>query len=164
VKKLIVLGALMMATTSAYASSDSLLYAGAALGQTEFGDGAGSDTLMGVRAGTGILPFIDVEGGYMKLGELDGTGGASLSTVYVAAKPTLTLGIADVYARFGLHKWDVSGGSWSDDSTDLMYGIGVDYYLSDSLSVGASYTRYKFDGDTLDGEADAIAINATFHL
>lgn len=166
-KKLIVLGALMMATTSAYASSDSLLYAGATLGKTTYGDNAGDDTMMGVRVGTGILPIVDIEAGYIKLGDVDVTGGGSagIDTMYVVAKPTITLGIADVYAKVGMHKWKVDESGLKDDSTDFVYGLGADYYLSDRLSIGASYMIYKFDGDNIkDSDASVVAINATFHL
>lgn len=161
-KKLLVISALL-ASTAANAG-DSFVYGGIVGGVSDLGDGE-SDTLIGVRAGTGILPLFDIEAGYLSLGGAEESGiSVDVTTKYLAVKPTLTLGIVDVYARGGIHMWDMdikaAGISASDDGTNLMYGVGFDYFINDFISAGASYTRYDMDG----GEIDGYELNATFHF
>ena len=163
VKKLLILTTLLAATSANVWAADSILYAGVTGGTSNYEDD--DDTLMGLRVGTGILPFIDIEAGIIDLGEVSDEG-ASLetSTKYIAVKPTLTLPLLDVYARAGLHQWEYDwsygGLTDSDDGTDPMYGVGVDYFISDYISLGASYTRYEIE----DGEVDGYELNATFYL
>lgn len=153
--------ATLLAAMSMNANADALLYGTVTGGISDYGDDYDNDTLIGVRVGTGILPLFDIEAGLVDFGDVDESGTTiEASTKYLAVKPTLTLPLLDIYARAGFHQWDLDAGSASDDGTDLMYGFGFDYFLSDYVSLGASYTRYEFE----DGELDGYELNATFHL
>ncbi|ENC6729711.1 porin family protein [Vibrio navarrensis] len=155
----------LLASTSMAAYADSILYGGVTGGSAHYGENFGNDFLYGVRIGSGILPFLDVEAGYMNLGQGENSGTTvDTSTKFVAIKPTFTLPMVDIYARAGLHQWDTDSKylnlTSSDDGTDAMFGVGFDYFISDYFSIGASYTRYNID----DGEIDGYELNATFHL
>ncbi|MFA0252573.1 porin family protein, partial [Vibrio sp. 10N.261.45.A4] len=60
-------------------------------------------------------------------------------------------------------RYDVSGqaSADSDDGYDLMYGIGVEYFVIDMISVGAGYQNFEV-GDA--GNIDSFTLNATFHF
>ncbi|OLQ87731.1 hypothetical protein BIY21_16645 [Vibrio ponticus] len=152
--------ALALIGASATASADSWIYGGANVGQSELG---GEDaTSYGVHVGTGILPFIGLEAGYQNHGEFDVSGTnfkVEAESVYFAAKPSIDLGPLHVYAKGGLHKWDMSG-DFNKDDVDIMYGVGAEYFLFGPVSVGASYSVFTMD----DEDVKTLSLNATFHF
>jgi len=160
-----VLIALALAGMSSTAAADSLVYAGANIGQATI-DGDKS-TVFGAHVGTGILPFIGLEAGYQTLGDASsGVGSIDISTIYVAAKPSLDVGPIQVYAKGGFHSWsaDSSIDAIDESGTDLMFGFGAEYYLIDNLSVGASWMQYRMSGDIYKNNSDQLALTATFHF
>ncbi|GAL36584.1 hypothetical protein JCM19240_2653 [Vibrio maritimus] len=167
-KKTLLALALVGASTSAFA--DAWLYGGVSAGRADYNDN--SDTPMGFHVGTGILPIIGVEGGYWKHGNFDNdskTGYAELGSWYAALKPSIDIGPVQIYAKGGLHYYnaDYKGGlDGSDSGTDFMYGVGAEYFVTDMLSVGASWQRFngiktKFSNDK---DLDSFTINATLHI
>ena len=62
------------------------------------------------------------------------------------------------YVKAGFHRWDAdasvtaSSGSaaLSDSGTDLMYGLGAVYMITDNVGIGAEYERFKFDSEDVD--------------
>lgn len=70
-----------------------------------------------------------------------------------------------VFAKLGLVFWDsevkvsgsgISSSSVSDDGTDLFYGLGGDYKISNDWAVRGAYEIFNFD----DEDADMISISA----
>ncbi|NOI24220.1 porin family protein [Vibrio mediterranei] len=168
-KKTLLALALVGASTSAFA--DAWLYGGVSAGRADYN--GNSDTPMGFHVGTGILPIIGIEGGYWKHGNFDGTsegkkGYAELGSWYAALKPSIDIGPVQLYAKGGLHYYNADykdGLSGNDSGTDFMYGVGAEYFVTDMLSVGASWQRFngvktKFD----DKDLDSFTINATLHI
>lgn len=153
--------ALALLGASATASADSWIYGGVNVGQSDFmGD---ETTSYGVHAGTGILPLIGLEVGYQNHGEFKRHGVTfDADSVYFAVKPSIDFGPLHVYAKGGLHKWDVSSNvaGLSDDDVDLMYGVGAEYFLFGPVSVGASYNIFEMDKE----EVKTLSLNATFHF
>ncbi|MDC0610741.1 porin family protein [Vibrio sp.] len=151
--------ALALVATSA--NADSLLYGGASAGESTYKGDHG--TAYSVHLGTGILPFIGIEGGITKFNSIDTAPGqeTEASTAYLALKPSLDFGPLHIYAKGGLHKWDEKvNGQKIDDGVDLMYGVGAEYFLSGSLSIGFSYQRYVMDSDDM----GTFMFNASFHF
>lgn len=171
-RKLVTLGLLALASTSANANTlidlNSYFYTSAISGYYTYptDEANNTDTIAGLRVGARIHPIVDIEAGYVDLGEADdpdkSDGTLGLRTTYVAAKPTLPLGLMDLYGRVGLHNYRTSEKDATDtehdNSTDFMYGFGVDLVTAPNFSLGFSYTVYRFDNDEVDG----YEMNATF--
>ncbi|MBW3694867.1 porin family protein [Vibrio sp. T187] len=170
-KKTLLTLALIGASSTAMA--DSWIYAGGQLGQSNVDSENG--TTSGVHIGTGILPFIGLEAGYMNFGEINIaynnlTADASFSSFYLAAKPSIDFGPLHVYAKGGLNSYSVDysgtiGQLLSEDTgVGIMYGVGAEYFVLDMLSVGASYQSFgmEIDGDSVD--VTSFTLNATVHF
>lgn len=114
--------------------------------------------------------MLDIELGYMDLGEVSltddlfGAPTTQVKTFYLAAKPTLTVGLMDLYARAGFAHWNLdvkyNGETSSDSGNDLMYGAGIDFHLTDQVTVGVGYTTYEIDDSTV----GSLEANATFNF
>ncbi len=164
--------ALALIGVSATASADSWLYGGVQAGQADLnGETA---TSYGVHVGTGILPFIGLEAGYWNLGDAEVTVGnlsasSEASTVYFAAKPSIDFGPLHLYARGGLHSYEITYGGLlsnlsADDGVDIMYGVGAEYSLLPGLTVGGGVQSFAVE---VNGDSDNITtftLNATFHF
>ncbi|WP_260258668.1 porin family protein [Vibrio intestinalis] len=166
--------ALALLGASATASADSWIYGGVQGGQSDFS--GENDTAYGVHVGTGILPFIGLEAGYWDFGQVEFsapragiTAKADASSLYFAAKPSIDFGPLHVYARGGLHSYDIGyssnfGSIPSDDGIDIMYGVGAEYSVLPGLTIGAGYQSFAVE---VEGESDNIntfTLNATFHF
>lgn len=158
-KKTLLALALLGASTTAMA--DSWIYGGASVGQSDF-EGKDS-TAYSLHVGTGILPFIGLEAGYVNHGDFDlgANQELSASSLYFGIKPSIDFGPLHVYAKGGIHSWDkeINGGK-IDDGFDVMYGVGAEYFIMGPLSIGASYMNYTM-GNT---DVGTLSFNATLHF
>jgi len=155
--------ALALASVAGSVNADSLIYGGAMIGQSDYSDE--SATSIEVHVGTGLLPFIGVEGGYIDHGKFDiGASEYTVNSVYAALRPSIDLGPLHIYGRVGLHSWDseldTSGSTHKDDGIDSMYGVGVEYFLLGPIALGAAYHVYKMDDDDIKN----FSLTATFHF
>lgn len=141
---------------SSNAKADGLVFAGASLGYADIG--SSDSTAYGFHLGTGLIPFIGLEAGFWDFGDMQR---ADFTSYYFAAKPTLKLGSFQMYAKGGVNIYDKDSSiGGSDDGTDIMFGLGGDYYLNRMFSVGAAYTNFGFGDDDI----DTLAVTATFHF
>ena len=122
---------------------------------------------MGIHVGTGILPLIGIEAGYWDLGSFDSVkyGNRDLtnldaSTAYLAIKPSIDFGPLHVYAKAGVHTYDLKSDGFNQSGEDVMYGVGAEYFIFGPLSVGASYQNFKMKDD----DSGVFTLNATIHL
>lgn len=73
---------------------------------------------------------------------------------------------AQVFFRFGLHSWDSTisedgfGVFGEGDGTDIFYGFGASFKVSDQVGLGFRYNIYDFDGD----DVTMFSINAQIGL
>ncbi|MFV0575985.1 MAG: outer membrane beta-barrel protein [Vibrio sp.] len=161
-KTLLALALIGAATAATPAMADSWLYGGVNYGSADY-TGSGDDQAYGFNIGTGILPFIGVEGGYWDLGDKHGS---DLDTAYLAIKPSINLGDLELYGKVGSNWYDMGSGSKysSDDGFDLMYGAGVEYAILNipfgALSVGVAYNHFGFDKF----DANTYTASMTFHF
>ncbi|MGF1764591.1 outer membrane beta-barrel protein [Aliivibrio kagoshimensis] len=162
-KTLLALALMSVATTAA---ADSLIYGGVQVGSAEydFTTKKEDSTVYGAHIGTGILPFIGVEGGFWNLGSYTvGAQEVDVTSVYAALKPSIDFGPFHVYGKAGVHRWaaDYKGFSkTSDDDFDAYYGVGVEYSLIPMLTLGVGYNNFSVD----DQNIDFIALSATIHF
>lgn len=154
--KIFTLSALCFQLLSATAFAGSLLYTG--INAAYASKGSSDNSAFGVYLGTDLIPLVGFEGGYMNFGSFSKT---DYSSYYIAAKPHLGLGPLQLYLKGGINMYymDPSFGK-SDNGVDLMYGAGADFFLTDMFSLGASYTKFGFDGD----DVDTFSLTATIHF
>ena len=167
---LILVSGLSLSAFNAQAADDSLLYVGGAIGDSEFNEsGWGSDSWSGygVFIGTGLLPILDVEAGYMNFGDFSPNvnDDNEVDTLYAAARFAIDVGPVNVFAKAGVHTWSISndGRSGIDDfdkdDTDLMYGVGANFQVTDLIGIGATYTRFELNDYS---DVDMFAATVTF--
>lgn len=157
--------ALALIGASATASADSWIYGSASVGQADLGNE--SSTSYNVHVGTGILPFIGLEAGYQNFGDFDNVNYGNVtysnlegSAVYFAAKPSIDFGPLHVYAKAGLHSYELSGTNFKEDEIDMMYGVGAEYFVMGPISLGASYNVFSMKEE----DVKNFSLNATFHF
>ncbi|MDG3088175.1 porin [Vibrio hannami] len=157
-KTLLALALTGVATT---ASADSLVYGGVMFGQSDMGDE--SSTATSLHVGTGILPIIGIEAGYTDHGSFDTplVGDTDVTSTFLAVRPSIDLGPLHIYARGGVHKWDFENSAVKDDGTDIMYGVGAEYFLFGPLAVGAGYNVYQLKDRE---DIKQFSISATIHF
>ncbi|MGF1720628.1 outer membrane beta-barrel protein [Vibrio kyushuensis] len=161
-KKTLLALALIGASTTAMA--DSFIYGGASVGSSSLD--SEDATSYSIHAGTGLLPFIGLEAGYTDHGKFEFTPGGDVkaSSVYFAVKPSINFGPLQVYAKGGVHSWDMTGNGGvnfnDDDSYDMMYGVGADYAVFGPISLGANYMNYVMDNEDI----GTFSLTASFNF
>jgi hypothetical protein len=150
-------------------AADNGIYLGGSVGQSgvEFDESFegenfsfdASSTGFKAIAGWRFLDWLAVEGNYVDLGSGDDTvAGTKIESdidgLSVSAVGFLPVGPVDLFARVGAINWDAEisalGESFSDDGTDLTYGIGAQFRVW-SLSIRAEYEQFDIDAaDTVD--------------
>ncbi|MGH8692494.1 MAG: outer membrane beta-barrel protein, partial [Burkholderiales bacterium] len=133
------LGAVAMTLSAgALAQQTSGWYFGADLGQADFG--SEDDVAVKVLGGYQITRTFGAEAGYGLLFDEGSTEVRALELVAVGSFP-LT-GQLSIFGKLGLANVDVETGGGSDDSTELTYGVGVQYDLSSKLGIRGQWQRY----------------------
>ncbi|MCC4820921.1 porin family protein, partial [Vibrio lentus] len=73
------------------------------------------------------------EAGYWDLGSFDSVkyGNRDLtnldaSTAYLAIKPSIDFGPLHVYAKAGVHSYDLKSDGFKQSGEDIMYGVGAE--------------------------------------
>ena len=155
--------ALALIGASSTAMADSWVYGGASAGQSSLG--SEDATSYNIHAGTGILPFIGLEAGYTDHGKFEfAAGDVKASSVYFAIKPSINFGPLQVYAKGGVHSWDLTGPNGTkfsdDDGYDMMYGVGADYAVFGPISLGANYMTYVMDKE----DVNTFSLTASFNF
>lgn len=143
-------------------------YIGASVGQTD-PSVSDLDSSTGYRVFGGYMfsPNYGVEVGYTDAGEFDGKGAFAGTSVeatgaYVAAVGSMPLSDrVSLFGKAGFFHYEfdalVNGNTvQSDDGTELMLGIGVNYAVTPSVAVGAEYNTVS---DVDETDVDAIWFN-----
>lgn len=133
------------------------------------------DTSYGAYAGWQFNPYFAVEGVYTNFGdvsvdltppEIDNRG-LEPDSIGVRALGTFPVGEQfDLLAGIGYHSFDLnpSGGEGlldavgDDSSTDLFYGVGVQFNFGTNWGVRAMYDRFEFEGT----DADEISLGVQY--
>ena len=104
-------------------------------------------TTMSLFFGMDLNETFAIEGFYANHGEskfTTGTTKVKASTMGIAAKAGTDL--TDDFRAFvkvGYHSWK-SESDTKDDSTDVLYGIGVEYKLTETIAVVTGYDRVTY--------------------
>jgi OOP family OmpA-OmpF porin len=146
------------AQTDPFATVDEIrngLYVGGSLGMTDangFCAGAtgacdDSDTGWKIFGGYEFNENLAVEGGYTSLGDMSNMGAGSRSDISgfnVAAVGKLPINEQiGVFGKAGLFRWSADNTTDGDRSgTDLMYGVGAEYKMTDNISVRGEWEKF----------------------
>jgi len=151
------LGAAAMAlSTGAFAQMMPSFYAGAELGSSEVG--SETDTAMRAFVGFQFHPNIAVELGY---GFLYDKGATEVSALELAAVGMYQVAPQiSVLGKVGFANIEVDTGTGSEDSTELLFGIGAQYDVTRNLGARLMFTRYMAEGD----DADVIGIQVIWRF
>lgn len=162
------IGSTLAAVSVSASAQDSGFYVGAGAGITSFdacddlvGLGLTScddeDTGIKVYAGKTFTPNFAAEVGWVDLGEITATGPGGTATLGVDGFQIAALGLLPVnpqisfFVKGGLYMWDLSasgpGGSLSDDGSDFMFGLGMNWNLARQLGLRVEWEQFDIDGD-----------------
>jgi OOP family OmpA-OmpF porin len=130
-------------------------YIGADIGKTEIG--SEDDTAFRILGGYQFNPNFAVEAAWTSLLDKGGVEATALELVAVGMFPVAQQ--LSVYGKLGIARVDVEAGGFSDDRTELTYGLGLQYALSPKIGLRAQWQRY----DT-DDEADVFSIGVIFRF
>ena len=156
------LSATAMADNHASEKTGSDMYAGISVGKAKhnlkFGNPAAAtihdaDTnSMSLFVGMDLNETFAIEGFYANHGKSTFTGTTDFvkgSTMGIAAKAGTDL--TDDFRAFvkvGYHSWK-SESDTKDDGTDVLYGIGLEYKLSETTAIVTAYDRFTYDNSNI---------------
>jgi hypothetical protein len=136
------------------------------------------DVFFSIGGGYNFTNMFAAEAGYIDLGEASisfsdvffGNYKATVSVDGIYFGPRLTFGVTeqlDAYARIGLLAWDAEfkdsdGFSASDDGTDVYFGLGAAWNISQQFAVGADWTRYATESGGEDVDIDAFGAKVKY--
>jgi hypothetical protein len=164
IRKICLTITLLSACTYAGADVGDTGYIGLGIGSVDYGVDSSSDfdNPMGFELiiGKEVSRNVSFELSYIDFGKSDNgaTPEQQLEASAITAGALLRgkLGkTADVFVKLGLQGWDSeisedgAGVIASKDGTDIFYGLGAMVKTTDSISLGARYIVYDFDGDNV---------------
>jgi opacity protein-like surface antigen len=141
-KKIAIVATLSLLASSSFAAAP--IYAGADFGSTKIDDASDRSSSYGAFIGYKFHENFAIEGSFRRLGDFDfavGTASANAKIDQTALSVIGSLPLAsgfNLYARLGYNQLKVKasiGGSSGDDSTSGgLYGVGVGYTFSPTVS------------------------------
>lgn len=175
-------GALAMASMPAYSLDTDAMYFGVDVGNTDYEASEGgvtaeaSSTGFRLRLGLPINESLNFEAAWIDQGEgdVDNGGGAKLAADGLQFSVMGLMPAGDnlkLFGRLGLYMWngelkDAGAFSGSDDGTDLFYGLGLDYAVSDTMDIRLEYdfaTVSTTIGTTsVDIDANSLSLGVSF--
>lgn len=143
-KKIAAATALVLASSAAFAAQPNTFYAGADIGRTKIDDIRDRDTSYGAFLGYKFHQNFAIEGGYRVLADKEwrsGTVRASGEVDQLSLSVIGSLPVGEsvsVYGRLGVNRLEAKVGledwRYKDSETKALYGVGVSYALSPTLS------------------------------
>jgi OOP family OmpA-OmpF porin len=178
VKKILLATALIAGMASQAAMADSAFYVGGSVGQTEIDYAAfpgltvtdDSDTSWKLFAGYNFNKNVALEFAYQDLGDstVDLSGvpvSVDGDAVSLAVLGKLPLGEkAEVFAKLGVARLDANVdaagiGSVSDSESDVLYGLGFNYNVTDTVDVRLEWERMDFED-----QIDTVSLGVSYHF
>ena len=165
-KKQIILAALLLSSSCAFAGNGYVgINAGSTKHTVDFEGSKGSETTTGVRVygGYQVNPGFGIEAGYVHFGKISETDeGFGITfkptAIYAAATGTMPISPSmNLTGKIGVSRNDSTfsasfegdSASFDKNNTTAMFGIGVQFKFSDTMSLVAEYEDFgkvaKFD-------------------
>ena len=143
-------------------------YLGAALGVTNYSDDGFDESDDGFKmlAGIRVNENMAIEGNYMDFGRQEGPFHGIKSNIKIDGFGLAAVGILplsnefDLFGKVGVFGWNadltVGSVSTSDDGTDMLFGFGAAYHVSNQFSLRTEWEFIDIDG----GDLDMLSIGA----
>lgn len=115
-----------------------------------------SDTTYNISGGWMFHPNFGAEIGYRDLGGISEAGaGVEVSGFHLGAVGRFAITPRfSIVPRLGLYLWEADGtglaSGGSDDGSDLYFGVGADFSVTQQITVGAHFVRFDVDGEDVD--------------
>ncbi len=121
-----------------------------------------SDMGWKIYAGYDYSERLAFEVGYVSLGEMRSNAKSTEITGYeVAAVGKVPLNDSiGLFGKAGMFRWDAENGNDSRSATDIMFGAGVNYKLSDNMAFRAEWERFNDIETQSDNTSDVDMISA----
>ncbi len=135
------------------------IYAGVALGRSDYSLNGEAATTLNINVGGFFAPNLAADFDFVDLGKYNNfPDGSSLDLggYNVALKAVIPLNPQiELYGRLGLFLWEVKHGSMGkiDDGVDLSYGLGGSYKVQSNISAFAEFNGYNM------GNLDVTALS-----
>ncbi|MBC7684168.1 MAG: porin family protein [Bdellovibrionales bacterium] len=153
-KKIALAATIAILSTGAFAA-DGQIYAGADIGTTKIDGVNDRENGYGVFVGYAITPTIAIEAGFRRLADYDlrtnGVNG-SLTMDQISLSGVATLPLSNNFSVFGRlgysqlkAKASFGGSSGSDSDNGAVYGVGVGYAFSPTVSARAELQKPSSD-------------------
>lgn len=173
--------AFALASSATYAAGD--VYFGADLGNSTYKAGGVSESATGFRlyAGMHINDNLSVEGAWLNQGDSEQSytdpWGSGTETVSLDGLQFSVLGKMpvqdnmDLFGRVGMYMWNASyediynGSTWAtadDDGSDIFFGLGMDYKISENMAVRAEYDIIAVEAFTVDVDANRLSVGISY--
>lgn len=141
-------GALAQSATTGF-------YVGAEVGQTDIDGADDNDIGFKLLGGYRFHPNIAAEVGYGMLYDKSGLEATAIEVVAVGMFPIANQ--FSIIGKLGFANVEFEEGGSSADSTDLTWGLGVQYDFSRNLGLRALWQRYESDA-----KVDFLAVGVTW--
>ena len=155
-------GATAMADTHASEKTSSDMYVGISVGKAKhnlkFSSAATKAahdpdvTSMSLFVGMDLNETFAIEGFYANHGKSGFTGSTdTIKTTAMGIAAKAGTDLTDDFRAFvkvGYHSWK-SESDTKDDGTDVLYGIGLEYKLSETTAIVTAYDRFTYDNSNI---------------
>ena len=159
IKHIAAAAALAILSSAAVAADRAPIYVGADLGTTKIDNIGDRSNSYGIFAGYQLTPQFAIEAGYRRLADYDLSVGAlrgnvTLDQTALSVVGTLPLSNAfNVYGRLGYNhlkaKASLAGATGSDNESGVLYGIGLGYAFTGTVSGRVEIQRPSSDSSNL---------------
>ena len=153
-KKIALAATIAILSTGAFAA-DGQVYAGADLGTTKIDGVSDRENGYGVFVGYAITPAIAIEAGFRRLADYSVSSGGlngNLTMDQISLSGVATLPLSNNFSLFGRlgyshlkAKASFGNASGSDSDNGAVYGVGVGYAFSPSVSARAELQKPSSD-------------------
>jgi OOP family OmpA-OmpF porin len=154
-KKIAVVAALMIASSTAFAAQPGTVYAGVDAGRTKIDDLSDRDTSYGAFVGYNFNQNVAVEFGYRRLADMDLWGTdfkADQAALSVIGTLPLSNGFS-VFGRLGYNRIDLEasylGYTSKDHDSKVLYGVGLGYAFTPAISARVEVQKPSSDSTNL---------------
>lgn len=136
----------------------SVFYGQLDLGGAQYDDADDISVSYGAKLGALVFDSqtiqLFVEGGYKDLGKMKrddlGTSNVSIKSYNLGGKVSmLDIGNVEVFGALGVHYWESRTNLFSDDGSDIYWGVSVEAPLTDVVDVGVGYNNFTVSKDSV---------------
>lgn len=154
-KQLAAAAALAIVATAASAANGPAFYIGADAGQTKIDDISGQEGSYGIFAGYRVNDTFAIEANYRRLNDFDAVvlgQSFNFKTDQIGLSAIGSVPLSNnfsIYGRLGYNRLDINastnGGSGDANESGVLYGVGLGYDFSPTVSARLEYQRPASD-------------------